>query len=173
MTTETGRLSPMQGVRWLWKMGLLIPLTVGAALLLLVAITLASPLYDAPDVKNAGAASDYTFGEPKQFKDEDFWLSKQADGSFLALYELDPATGCTIGFDTAHELLGRRAWFRDACSGSAYDLTGSCFDGPCDIGLNRYKVTIENGDVIVDPRPDSGTHGVIRTQNGDPVNPPQ
>ena len=172
MAMESGRLSPMRGVRWLSSMGLLAPLVVGLGLLILVGMTLVSNLYEAPQVITAGNVDEFTFGEPVQFEDEDFWLTKQPDGSFLALYERDPVSGCTLGFDGGHQLLGNRGWFRDACTGSTYDLVGGCFDGPCEVGLNRYELKIENNEVIVDPMPDKGTHGPLRTENGDPVNPP-
>ncbi len=68
--------------------------------------------------------------------------------------------------------MGKKGWFRDACSGSTYDLTGACFDGPCDYGLNTLDLRIDdNQHVIVDLR--QGHHGILRTDNGDPVNPPQ
>ncbi len=170
MTAERS-ISFSKGWQWLSRMGLAIPLVMGLALVGLVAITLVSPLYEAPQVTNAGSVDDYEIGDPQYFKEEKFWLVKLPTGNFTALYERDPRSGCTLGWGHGYEFMGVEGWFRDACTGSTYDLTGACFQGPCDYGLNTLDLTIENGEVIVDPR--SGNHGVLRTDNGDPVNPPQ
>jgi hypothetical protein len=89
----------------------------------------------------------------------------------VALYDRDPATGCALPWGGGYEFMGRSGWFRDACSGSIYDLTGACFGGPCSVGLNRLNVEIVEGELIVDPR--DGPHGAFKSENGEPVNPPQ
>jgi nitrite reductase/ring-hydroxylating ferredoxin subunit len=152
-------------------MGLAIPLTVGAALIGIVLITLASDMYKAPSDVDAGSIEDYTIGTPEQFPDEEFWLVRLGENEFVALYDRDPVTGCALVWGPEHTTLGRTGWFRDSCSGAAYDLTGACFDGPCDIGLNRYELTIENGLISVNPR--EGSRGLLRSENGEPVNPPR
>ncbi len=93
------------------------------------------------------------------------------DGEFVALYDRDPASGCGLPYGFGFEHLGVTGWFRDACSGSTYDLTGACFGGPCQVGLNRLNVFMVDGEIIVDPA--DGPHGAFRSDNGDPVNPPQ
>jgi hypothetical protein len=152
-------------------MGLAIPLTVGAALVGLVLITLASDMYEAPDVLEAGRSGDYEAGVPVQFADDEFWLVKLEASDAVALYDRDPISGCALVWGAEYEFMGRSGWFRDACTGSTYDLTGACFAGPCEIGLNRYDLSIEGETIMVDPR--NGGRGQLRIENGDPVNPPQ
>jgi nitrite reductase/ring-hydroxylating ferredoxin subunit len=172
MTTESGHSTPLaRGWQWLSSLGLAIPLSVGAALVVLVLITLASDMYDAPHTVRAGNEVDFVIGAPRQFADDEFWLMNLGDGEFVAVYDRDPVSGCALVWGPQHQFAGKTGWFRDACTGSTYDLTGGCFDGPCEIGLNRLGVAVEDGELIVDPR--GGTRGILRTENGDPVNPPQ
>ncbi len=172
MTAEIHRITPFaRGWRWLSSMGLAIPLTVGAALVVLVLITLASNMYEAPKSLNVGRVTDYRAGEPVAFENDDFWLVRVRGEEFAAIYDRDPISGCSLVWGSAYELMGATGWFRDPCTGSTYDLTGACFDGPCEIGLNTYDLKVENGEVVVDPR--HGSRGMLRSQNGDPVNPPQ
>jgi hypothetical protein len=171
MTTESRPLNPFaRGWQILSGLGLAIPLSVGAALVVLVLITLASNMYDAPEDVNAGSPDDFAVLEPHQFADEEFWLVNLGNGEFVALYDRDPVSGCALVWGPSYKFMGATGWFRDSCTGSTYDLTGGCFDGPCEIGLNRMGVTTQNGEIIVDPQ--GGTRGILRTENGDPVNPP-
>lgn len=160
-----------QGWDWLWSMGLAIPLVVGAALVLLVLITVVSPHYQAPQVTDGGSVEDYEIGDPRYFEEEKFWLVRLNETEFVALYERDPRSGCTIGWGHGYEFMGVEGWFRDACTGNTYDLAGACFQGTCDYGLNRLDLKIENGEITIDPR--TGNHGPLRSENEDPINPPQ
>jgi len=172
MTTDTDHISPFgRGWRWLNRFGLLVPLAIGAALVALVVITVASPRYHSPTEVNAGSPDDYAVAEPRYFEEQRFWLVHLPDGEFVALYDRDPATGCGLPFGFGFEHMGSTGWFRDACGGSIYDLTGACFGGPCTVGLNRLNVSMIDGEIIVDPR--DGPHGAFKADNGDPVNPPQ
>jgi nitrite reductase/ring-hydroxylating ferredoxin subunit len=172
MTTDTERLSaPRRGLRWLWSAGLAVPIILGAALVVIVAITFVSPRYITPREVRAGSVTEYTVGQPRYFEEQRFWLVQLPDGEFVALYDRDPITGCALPWGIGFEHMGRTGWFRDACSGAIYDLTGACFGGPCEIGLNRLNVRIEDGEIIVNPR--NGPHGQLRSENGIPVNPPQ
>ncbi len=172
MTTDTERISPLgRGWRWLNRFGLLVPLAIGAALVALVAITIVSPRFQSPTAVNAGSPDDYAVLEPSYFEEQRFWLVRLPDGEFVALYDRDPASGCGLPYGFGFEYLGVTGWFRDSCSGSTYDLTGACFGGPCQVGLNRLNVTMVDGEIIVDPA--DGPHGAFRSDNGDPINPPQ
>lgn len=172
MATDTQQLSPLtRGWRWLWKMGLAIPIIAGIVLALLAVMTLVSPRYKAPREVNVGATADYAYGEPLFFEDERFWVSKLPSGEIIALYDRDPITGCTVPWDPNRVALGLTGWFHDACSSSIYDLSGACFVGSCEIGLNRLDAREENGEVIVDMR--SGTAGALRDDDATPLVPPQ
>jgi nitrite reductase/ring-hydroxylating ferredoxin subunit len=172
MTAQTQRFSPFgRGWRFLNRFGLLVPLIIGAFLAVLVTITAVSPRYHTPNTVNAGNPADYAIAEPHYFEEQRFWLVKLPDGEFVALYNRDPVTGCALPWGIKYEHMGLTGWFRDACSSSVYDLTGACFGGACEVGLNRLNVNLIDGELIVDPR--DGPHGTIRADNGDPVNPPQ
>lgn len=171
MTAQTERISPLgRGWRWLNRFGLAVPLIIGAVLAIMVAITAISPRYHAPNVVNAGSTDDYEIGAPHFFDEQNFWLVHLPGGEFVALYDRDPGSGCSLSFGSRLEHMGRTGWFRDACSGSIYDIAGTCFGGPCDLNLNRLSVTLVDSDVMVDPRtpPDEPA-----ATTGDPVNPPQ
>lgn len=165
-----------RGWRWLNRFGLAVPLIIGAALAVMVTITAVSPRYHTPTEINSGSPGEYAVGEPHSFEEQRFWLVHLPDGEFVALYDRDPATGCSLLWGRSYDFMSRTGWFRDACSGSIYDLTGACFGGPCNVGLNRLSVTLVDGpdgqaELIVDPR--DGPHGAFRSENGEPVNPPQ
>jgi hypothetical protein len=172
MTAQPDHLSPLsRSWRWLNRFGLAIPLVIGAVLAVLVAITAVSPRYHTPSEVNAGDPADYAVGDPHYFEEQRFWLVHLPSGEFVALYDRDPATGCSLPWGDGYEHMGVTGWFRDACSGSIYDLTGACFGGPCNVGLNRLNVTLTDGDLIIDPR--DGPPGAFKSDNGAPVNPPQ
>jgi hypothetical protein len=172
MTTETQQLNPFsRGWRWLWKMGIAFPLIAGVVLAGLAVMTLVSPGYEAPHEVKVGAPADYTYGEPVFFEEERFWISRLPSGELIALYDRDPITGCTVPWDKNHEALGLTGWFHDACSTSVYDLSGACFSGPCEIGLNRLDLREENGEITVDMR--NGDAGALRDDEAIPLAPPQ
>jgi nitrite reductase/ring-hydroxylating ferredoxin subunit len=172
MTAHTERMSPFgRGWRWLNRFGLAVPLIIGLVLVVIVAITAISPRYHTPGKVDAGSPDQYAIGEPHYFEEQRFWLVHLPSDEFVALYDRDPATGCSLPWGSGYEFMGKTGWFRDACSGSIYDLTGACFGGPCNVGLNRLNVTLVDDELIVDPR--DGPHGAFKSDNGDPVNPPQ
>lgn len=172
MATDTGRFSTFgRGWRWLNRFGLLVPLAIGAFLVALVTITALSPRFHSPTEVNAGSPEEYDVAQPRYFEEQRFWLVLLPDGEFVALYDRDPATGCSLPWGSGFEHMGVKGWFRDACSGSIYDLTGACFGGPCNVGLNRLNVSVVDEEIIVDPR--DGPRGHFKTENVDPVNPPQ
>ena len=145
----------------------------GLAIILLALITYVSPSYHATRQTDVGQPADYTIGAPPTYhEDERFWVVKLAEGQIVALYDRDPISGCTLKWNKDLQVLGTKGWFRDACSDSTYDLSGSCFFGPCQIGLNRLAVsTAANGDIVVDMT--NGGRGAVRDDAAKPVVPPQ
>ena len=154
-------------------MGIGVPLIAGLAIILLGLITYVSPNYHATRQTDVGQSSSYAIGAPPTYyEDERFWVVKLAEGQIIALYDRDPISGCTVPWNKDLQLLGTKGWFRDACSDSTYDLSGSCFFGPCQIGLNRLAVsTVANGDIVVDMT--DGGRGALRDDAAKPVVPPQ
>ncbi len=174
MATDSKRLNvARRGWNWLMAMGIGVPLIAGVVLLLLALMTYVSPGYHASRQTDVGLASDYSFGLPKYYETERFWVVKQPSGEIIALYDRDPISGCTVPWKSDLTVLGKTGWFRDACSDATYDLSGGCFFGPCQIGLNRINVTTNaDGHVIVDMSKDGG-HGALRDDSAVPIVPPQ
>jgi Rieske Fe-S protein len=83
-----------------------------------------------------------------------FLVNDQTAG-LLALYVLDPHLGCRVGL--ASELpsdmgvpLPAEVVFLNPCHGEKYDYVGRYFAGPAPRGLDRFDVSVEGTDVVVD-----------------------
>jgi Rieske Fe-S protein len=173
MATDTGHLSvARRGWRWLMAMGIGVPLIAGLAIILLAVITYVSPNYHATRQTDVGQPVNFAIDAPVYFETQRFWVVKIAEGQIIALYDRDPISGCTVPWNKDLQVLGTKGWFRDACSDSTYDLSGSCFFGPCQIGLNRLAVsTAASGDIVVDMT--DGGRGALRDDAAKPVIRPQ
>jgi hypothetical protein len=172
MEQTTVHPSPLvRGFRWLSRMGLLVPILCGLALMSLAFMSVyTDPGFRAPSEVNAGAVDTFPVAEPRFFEEHRFWVVKLPSGDVLGLYDRDPLTGCTVPWQRNYELMGRTGWFRDACSASTYDLQGACFNGPCTIGLNRMKTEIVDGNIIVYLR-EQGSRGPARSEYIEPITP--
>jgi len=157
------------GIRWLWGLGLLIPLLMGAFLLVLVLMTFTKDPYEPPQLVTAGSVEQYEQGDPKYFEAERVWVVRTPNDEMYALYDVDPLSNCTVPWWNDVEHLGRAGWFKDACRGSLYDLEGRCFGGPCETGLSRFPVTL-NGSTIVVNLTDLNA-GPARDDSAGPLNP--
>ncbi|MGH9169072.1 MAG: ubiquinol-cytochrome c reductase iron-sulfur subunit [Acidimicrobiia bacterium] len=62
----------------------------------------------------------------------------------MALYQKCPHLGCRVPFCTQSQ------WFECPCHGSKYNRAGEYRDGPAPRGMDRFRVTVENGVVKVD-----------------------
>jgi len=163
-------------VRPAWRrlstLGIAIPLLMGAVLVVLVLLSFTRDGYRPPELVTAGSISQYEPGEPKLFESEKIWMVRLPEtDTMLALYGADPVSRCLATWDSTWAFRGVTGWFRDTCRGSTYDLQGHCFDGPCDRGLSRFAVTLQQADVIVslsDLEP-----GAPRDDGAEPLAPPQ
>jgi nitrite reductase/ring-hydroxylating ferredoxin subunit len=137
---------------WPWRFGLGVPLLLGLILAFAVAIAwLTGSGYEPPAELEAGPAADFAIGEPKLFEEDDVWVVRLPEGEFVALYDRGVESGCPLQWRREFEFMSRRGWFVDACTGSAYDLTGRCASEACnDAVLDRFAVQIEDGNVIVE-----------------------
>ena len=166
-----GRSVAVRGIRWVWAMGLGVPILLGLVLVGLALMAVyTDPGYRAPKEINAGSLAAFPASAPKFYEDQRFWLVKLPSGEAIALYDRDPISGCTVPWNPNLEFMGRKGWFHDACSPSLYDLQGACFDGPCEIGLNRLRTEIVDGEIVVYLR-EAGDHGPLRSDNGEPLTP--
>ena len=66
------------------------------------------------------------------------------DSGFMALYQKCVHLGCRVPFcESSH-------WFECPCHGSRYNNWGEYQFGPAPRGLDRFPVTVEEGQVVVD-----------------------
>jgi nitrite reductase/ring-hydroxylating ferredoxin subunit len=159
------------GWRWLLAIGLGVPLLLGLVLAVGVLISLLSNGYEPSDTLGAGRVSAFTVGAPRLFEEEDIWVVRMSEGEFAALYDRGLESGCPLQWRREFEFMSRRGWFVDACTGSAYDLTGRCFSDPCRSALlDRFAVTVESDNVTVELR--RSERALPADANATPVNPP-
>ena len=163
-------------VRPTWRrlsaLGIAIPLMMGVVLLVLVLMSFTRSPYKPPQLVTAGTVHQYQVGAPKLFESEKVWMVRLPEtDTMMALYGGDPVSRCLATWDPAYVFRGTKGWFRDTCQGSTYDLAGNCFDGPCTHGLDRFKVILQQTDVIVSLT-DFET-GPPRDNSAKPIIPPQ
>lgn len=150
----------IRNLPWPWRIGLGVPLLLGAALAFGALISLISDGYERPETFEAGRISEFSTASPRLYEEEDIWVvrlsgqpSPASEGGFLALYDRGVESGCPLEWRREHEFMGGRGWFIDACTGSAYDLNGRCFSEPCrGRHLDRFAVYVRANEVVVDLR---------------------
>jgi hypothetical protein len=171
MISERIREALVPGWRWLLAAGVGVPLLLGAILASAVAISwLTGSEYTAPEELDAGMVADHSVGEPKLFEEDDVWVVR-LEQEILALYDRGLESGCPLQWRREFEFMDRSGWFVDACTGSAYDLSGRCFSDACRGHLlDRFSVTEEGDNVTVDLR--APERGAALDPEAEPVNPP-
>ena len=136
---------------WPWRIGLGVPLLLGLALALGVFISWLGDGYEPPEELNAGRVDESAMGAPKLYEEEDIWIVRLSEAEFVALYDRGVEGGCPLQWRRDHDFLDRTGWFVDACTGSAYDVTGRCASEVCrGTLLDRFGVHLQDGNVIVE-----------------------
>jgi cytochrome b6-f complex iron-sulfur subunit len=92
----------------------------------------------------AGKVDDFPPGSVTHVANGRFYLSRLADGGFLALYQRCTHLGCNVPWDQA------AGAFVCPCHNSQFTPEGSVLNPPAPRPLDLFPVTIENGEVIVD-----------------------
>ena len=95
-------------------------------------------------VFSIGRVEDFPPGSVTPFSEGRFYLVRLADGGFLALYRKCTHLGCAVPWDPAQ---GR---FVCPCHASAFEMDGELLNPPAPRPLDRFPVTIENGEIRVD-----------------------
>ncbi|MGH2365392.1 MAG: ubiquinol-cytochrome c reductase iron-sulfur subunit [Chloroflexota bacterium] len=121
---------------------------------------------------DVGRVSDYPpvtpkAGSPVHFLKIKSWIVNLLafDKTVQALYHVCPHLGCTVPYC---DQSGR---FECPCHGSTYNLHGEWVQGPAPRGMDRFKASVSNGDIIVDTTalitgPKHGTHTIDDTPRG-------
>ncbi|MFM8321327.1 MAG: ubiquinol-cytochrome c reductase iron-sulfur subunit [Chloroflexota bacterium] len=94
----------------------------------------------------AGKVDDFPPGSVTHIGNGRFYLSRLADGGFLALYQRCTHLGCSVPWDQA---AGK---FICPCHSSQFDVQGAVLNAPAPRPLDLFSITIENGQVQVDTR---------------------
>ena len=92
----------------------------------------------------AGAVTAFQPGTVTAFPRGRFYLTRLADGGFLALSRRCPHLGCTLPW------VAEEKQFLCPCHSSAFDIRGDLLRSPAPRGMDLYPVTIENAIVKVD-----------------------
>ncbi|HVG61126.1 MAG TPA: ubiquinol-cytochrome c reductase iron-sulfur subunit [Hyalangium sp.] len=119
-----------------------------------------SPQKDAADAPvPVGSVSEFTVGVPRRVeiirsvtdawsRSEATtvgaaWVTRQADGTFIALSTICPHLGCGVNLDK------QRNKFACPCHTSAFSLAGSREEGPAPRGMDPLKVEVRGDQVLI------------------------
>lgn len=107
-------------------------------------------------VVTAGPVDSFPPNSVTPFTQSRFYLSRLADGGFLALYRKCTHLGCSVPWEQTDNQ------FLCPCHASAFDARGDVLNPPAPRALDLFPVTIEDGIVKVD------TGAVIQRDKFDP-----
>ena len=96
-------------------------------------------------VITAGAVDDFPPNSVTHISTGRFYIVRDPDGGFLAVYHRCTHLGCTVPWDEKE----RR--FPCPCHASVFDMTGQVLNPPAPRALDLHPVTLEGGLVRVDP----------------------
>ena len=94
-------------------------------------------------IVTAGAVNSFATESVTAFVRGRFYLTRLADGGFLALSRKCTHLGCTVPW------IEQEKKFACPCHASAFDITGSVISPPAPRALDLFAVTIENDFVKV------------------------
>ena len=116
----------------------------------------ATQLQDGPGVIIAGPIARFEPGSVTAFAEGKFYLTRLADGGFLALHRKCTHLGCSVPWKADEQR------FACPCHASAFDIRGDVVNAPAPRALDLFPVSISDGVVRID------TGQVIRRQAFDP-----
>jgi cytochrome b6-f complex iron-sulfur subunit len=123
-------------------------------------------------VVNVGKLGDFPAvtpqkGEPVHTTKIKSWVVNlmDFDKSVQALYHTCPHLGCTVPY------CNQSGRFECPCHGSTYNLHGEWVEGPAPRGMDRFKASVQDDNVLVDTTtlitgPPHGTHTIDDTPRG-------
>jgi cytochrome b6-f complex iron-sulfur subunit len=92
----------------------------------------------------AGAVERFKPNSVTAFVKGKFYLTRLADGGFLAISRTCTHLGCSVPW------MAKEMKFVCPCHGSTFDITGNVIDAPAPRALDIYPITIENQRITVD-----------------------
>lgn len=92
----------------------------------------------------AGKVEDFQPGSVTEFDEERFYLIREQEGGFLALYRRCPHLGCSVQWH------GEDESFYCPCHASSFDKYGNFENAPVPRALDVFRVEIRDDVVFVD-----------------------
>lgn len=133
--------------------GEFISLMWGASLFGLFGQAMSSLLKFIKPIKTAGAfGSEVEAGSPEEFSPGTvsyvqkgrFYISRQEDGGYLALWQRCPHLGCVVPWKEAIDM------FLCPCHSSLFNPQGEVVDGPAPRPLDLFPIKFLDGKLVVD-----------------------
>lgn len=100
-------------------------------------------LFEPPSTFDAGKPEDFLPGQPTFFKEPRTWIVRTTDRIY-ALTGRCTHLGCTPSW------LNSDGKFKCPCHGSGFRITGVNFEGPAPRALERFKIELTAGKLMVD-----------------------
>ena len=142
-TTITPKISRRDFVNLAWvTLGGLAVLELGGVTLAYMQPRLAEGEFGS--VLSVGKVDDFPPGSVTHISNGRFYLSRLADGGFLALYQRCTHLGCNVPWDQA------AGAFVCPCHNSQFTPDGSVLNPPAPRPLDQFTVIIEDGEIKVD-----------------------
>ena len=113
---------------------------------------------DGKTLMTAGPVNGFTPGTVTAFPRGQFYLSRLADGGFLALSRRCTHLGCTVPW------VAEENRFICPCHSSVFDIRGAVIQSPASRSLDVFPVIIENDIVRVDIRKAVRRGGFLKEQ---------
>lgn len=138
---EEHRFDRRQALNWAWK-ALAVGFTVEAAW---TTYDILAPRSSGAfgGIVDAGPAADFPEGTVRYFLNGRFYITSY-EGSVYALYQKCTHLGCRVPFCDTSKM------FECPCHGSVFNVKGEYIAGPAPRGLDRFPVTLDGGEVLVD-----------------------
>jgi cytochrome b6-f complex iron-sulfur subunit len=95
-------------------------------------------------VIKAGEVDSFPPGSVTEFEEDNFFLVRDTDGGFLAVYRRCPHLGCTVNWKEDKER------FYCPCHASSFDMYGNFDSQPVQRALDTFPVKIDKAVVKVD-----------------------
>ena len=83
-------------------------------------------------------------------------ITAESKSTFLAFLGRSPRLGCRVNWiddpHVAHFATSPQVAFEDPCGGAQFAVDGTCLGGPCNRGLDRFRIDVTDGTARIDLR---------------------
>ena len=82
------------------------------------------------------------------------YIVREGMTRYVAMLGRSPHLGCRLGWvgDPGYPRFSgaKSDAFEDPCGGAIFSIVGTCLGGPCSRGMDRFAITVSNGNARVD-----------------------